>query len=257
MTRIHVVTGSASGIGSATLAALEALGHRAIGVDRRDAEVIADLSTADGRRAMVDGVAERAGGVIDAVIASAGTFNQGRTDVQVDFFGAIATLQGLRPLLAAGSAPRAVAVASVGLLAEVDQRLLDACLDEDEDAAMAAVDALAPEHGSRTYSTAKLALVRWIRGAAVSEAWAGAGIPLNAVAPGIVRTPMTSPILEDPALAPLLVDSVPMPLEGVLPPEAIAHHLVALADPAMRGMTGQTLFVDGGGECATRGGDIW
>ena len=48
-----------------------------------------------------------------------------------------------------------------------------------------------------------------------------------------------------------------MPFDGVLAPEAIAHHLVALTDPAIRGMTGQTIFVDGGGDCVRRGDDIW
>ena len=49
------ITGSAGGIGAATRARLEADGHRVIGVDVRDAEVIADLATAAGRGAMVAG----------------------------------------------------------------------------------------------------------------------------------------------------------------------------------------------------------
>jgi nucleoside-diphosphate-sugar epimerase len=44
-----VVTGAAGGIGRATRARLEADGHRVIGVDVRDAEIIADLGTAAGR----------------------------------------------------------------------------------------------------------------------------------------------------------------------------------------------------------------
>src|SRR5690606_18906605 len=57
--RTIVVTGSASGMGAATRAALEADGDRVIGVDLRDAEVVADLSIAEGRRAAVEAVAER------------------------------------------------------------------------------------------------------------------------------------------------------------------------------------------------------
>lgn len=257
MTRTYVVTGAASGIGAATVAALDALGHRTIGVDRQDAEVVADLSTATGRHAMVDAVGRMTGGALDAVVASAGTFNRGQIDVQVNFFGAVATLEGLRPLLAAGADPRAVAVTSVAVVEAVDQRLMDACLAGDEEGAVAAVAALAPEDASRTYSSSKRALARWVRSAAISDAWAGAGIALNTVGPGIVRTPMTSGILDDPAIAPFLLEGVPMPFEGVLSPEAIAHHLVALTDPRMRGMTGQTIFVDGGGECVRRGDDVW
>ena len=50
------LTGSASGIGAATRAALVAEGQRVIGVDLRDAEVVADLGTADGRAAAIAGV---------------------------------------------------------------------------------------------------------------------------------------------------------------------------------------------------------
>ena len=46
---ITAITGSASGIGAAVSAALRAAGHQVIGIDRSNAEVIADLSTAQGR----------------------------------------------------------------------------------------------------------------------------------------------------------------------------------------------------------------
>ena len=115
MTRTYVVTGAASGIGRATAAALEGLGYRVVTVDRHGADITADLATAAGRSQMVDAVSLRTGGVIDAVVASAGTFNRGRTDVKVNFFGAVATLDGLRPMLAAGTSPRAVAVSSIAL----------------------------------------------------------------------------------------------------------------------------------------------
>src|SRR5690606_38926115 len=110
---------------------------------------------------------------------------------------------------------------------------------------------------TQAYSSSKRALVRWVRRQAPSEAWAGAGIALNSVAPGIVRTPMTAPLLDDPGLAELLTSSIPMPFQGVLGPEALAHHLVALTDHDLCGMTGQTVFVDGGSDCVRRGDDIW
>jgi NAD(P)-dependent dehydrogenase (short-subunit alcohol dehydrogenase family) len=93
MARTYVVTGAASGIGRATVEALERLGHRTVTVDRHgaDIDIDADLATADGRRHMVETVA-KVTGVVDAVIASAGTVNRGRTDVKVNFFGAVATL---------------------------------------------------------------------------------------------------------------------------------------------------------------------
>ena len=49
--RTVAITGSASGIGAATRTRLEAAGAHVIGIDLRDAEVIADLTTAGGRAA--------------------------------------------------------------------------------------------------------------------------------------------------------------------------------------------------------------
>lgn len=44
----YAVTGSASGMGRQASEKLRAAGHTVIGVDLRDAEVLADLSTAQG-----------------------------------------------------------------------------------------------------------------------------------------------------------------------------------------------------------------
>ncbi|WP_205781478.1 hypothetical protein [Planctomonas deserti] len=42
------------------------------------------------------------------------------------------------------------------------------------------------------YTTSKLSVARWVRRTAPTESWAGAGIALNAVAPGVILTPMTA-----------------------------------------------------------------
>jgi NAD(P)-dependent dehydrogenase (short-subunit alcohol dehydrogenase family) len=177
--------------------------------------------------------------------------------VQVNFFGAVATLEGLRPMLAAGTAPRAAVVTSVAVLDQVDPDIVEACLRHDEPAAVAASDALGAADNMRSYASAKRALARWLRRTAPSEPWAGAGISLNSVGPGVVRTPMTEPLLADERVADLLLAAVPMPFGGILAPAAIAHHLLALTSPDLLGMTGQTIFVDGGGECLSRGDDIY
>ena len=59
---ITAITGSASGIGAAVSAALRTAGHQVIGIDRSNAEVIADLSTAHGRDAAIAQVLELSGG---------------------------------------------------------------------------------------------------------------------------------------------------------------------------------------------------
>ena len=45
-----VITGCASGIGLEVTNKLSAAGHEIIGIDLRDADIIADLSTSEGRQ---------------------------------------------------------------------------------------------------------------------------------------------------------------------------------------------------------------
>ncbi len=115
MDRTCVVTGAASGIGAATAERLGRDGVRVIACDLHDADVIADLATPEGRAALVDRVAAASGGRIDAIVANAGG-GPAETSLQLNFFGAVATLEGLRPLMAASPSPRAVAVSSISSL---------------------------------------------------------------------------------------------------------------------------------------------
>jgi NAD(P)-dependent dehydrogenase (short-subunit alcohol dehydrogenase family) len=250
--RTYVVTGSRSGIGAATADRLLRQGHRVIGVDRSRADVTADLATAEGRAAMVRGVTALSGGAVDAVVACAGVGGAVAGVVEVNYFGAVATLDGLRPLLQRSSAPRAVAVASIGVTAAVDASIVDACLAGDEDAARAAA-----AQSDRAYTSRKRALARWIRRSAPSAAWAGAGITLNAVGPGLVATPMTQGYLGDPAMSASLRDSMPMPLGWPSTPEQIAPVLDWLSSAVNTVVTGQVLFADGGLDAARHGDDIW
>src|SRR5437763_1130756 len=130
MDRTYVVTGAASGIGAATTSYLRERGSQVIACDLRDADVIADLTTSEGRAALVEGVKRLSGGRIDAIVANAGG-GPAETSLSLNFFGAVATLEGLRPLLESSPAPRAVVVSSIASFSPTDPVLLEACLSLD------------------------------------------------------------------------------------------------------------------------------
>ena len=235
MARTYVVTGSASGIGRATCERLERDGHRVIDVDLHDASITVDLATPAGRATLVEEVTAASGSRIDAIVANAGVMAAPELCVRVNFFGAIATLEGLRPLLAASDAPRAVATASSSVMNPTDPALIEACLSGDEDVAVAA----AAGTGLLGYPSSKRALARWVRRHAPTDVWAGRGIGLNAVAPGVVETPMTAPLLADDTMRPIVEDAVPMPYGGHAQPAHIAEVISFLASAEVQRVCGQ------------------
>ncbi|MBU4335264.1 MAG: SDR family NAD(P)-dependent oxidoreductase, partial [Actinobacteria bacterium] len=218
MTRTSVVTGAASGIGLTTTKLLESRGERVIGVDLHDADVVADLTTERGRTDMVERVRELSGGTLDALYAVAGLALPIPATVAVNYFGMVATLVGLRPLLLGSPAPRAVGVASMASLFPVDDELVANLTAGDEPAALARAEILAKEPettGGLIYGSTKKAFAQWVRRSAATADWAGASIPLNAVAPGIIATPMTADLMATDEARAALLRQVPMPLNGV------------------------------------------
>ncbi len=255
--RTCVVTGAASGIGAAVAAWLRDRGHRVIACDLNGGDVTADLATAEGRAALVDGVTRLSGGRIDAIVANAGG-GPPQTMIALNFFGTLATLEGLRPLLAQSPAPRAVAVSSIASLAPPDQAIEDACLALDEPAAVAAAQAaIARDGGAGLYGSAKHALNRWCRKAAVSGDWAGRDILLNVVAPGIIETPAAAWILDNPQNRAEMMARVPLPSVRPGKPEQMAALIGWLAGPENSLMVGEVLYADGGVECMARGELVW
>jgi NAD(P)-dependent dehydrogenase (short-subunit alcohol dehydrogenase family) len=260
MPRTSVITGAASGIGKATKELLEQRGERVIGVDLHDAEVIADLSSADGREALVDAVRKVSGGRIDAVYAVAGLALAAPATVAVNFFGTVATLEGLRPLLKESDAPRAAVVSSMAALMASDDDLVGLLTAGDEPGAMARAEVLAKEPattGGLIYASTKLALSRWVRREAATEAWAGAGIPLNAVAPGVIVTPMTADLIDTEQERESLLQIVPMPLNGIAEPIVVARLLAWLNSAENTHLCGQIVYVDGGSDVVLRGDSVW
>jgi NAD(P)-dependent dehydrogenase (short-subunit alcohol dehydrogenase family) len=255
--RTIVVTGSASGIGRATLRFLEQRGDRVIGVDLHDAEIIADLITPAGRAEMVDAVRARRDH-IDGIVANTGLAYQSPADVAVNFFGTVATLDGLRPLLSGSRSPRAVATASMASLMPSDAELVDLCLAGDEPGALErAAKLVEAEQSGLAYAGTKAALCRWVRRAASGPDWAGAGIPLNAIAPGVVETPRAADMIGTEIRPAAVSAAVPMPLNGFMRPEVPAHLLTWLVGEKNSHLCGQVIFIDGGSDAVIRGDSTW
>ena len=256
--RTVVVTGAASGMGAATRDRLESAGHRVVGVDLHDAEVRADLGSPEGRRAAVEEVAELCGGAIDGLVTLAGlpglSTATGSAVVSVNYFGTVSLLEGLRPLLAGGNEPAAVAVSSNSATCQpgVPPEVVERCLAGDEAGARRAADRAG---AVATYPATKLAIARWARRHAPAPEWAGAGIRLNVVAPGAVDTPLLQATRDDPVIG-QYVDAFPIPLGRVGTAGELAAFVDFLLGPDARFFCGSVVFVDGGTDAALRADDF-
>ncbi len=252
MTRTIVVTGSGSGIGEATAQRLTSSGHKVIGVDLRGADVNADLSTKQGRADMVERVRALAPDGIDGVLASAGLadFHRPARTLAVNYFGAVATFEGLQSLMR-GPGARGVAIASSAILVSDDEVLeLEAlCLTGDEDAALQ----LSEKRGFiPTYPASKRALTRWVRRASLRPDWAGEGKLLNIVAPGVIETPMIAQALANPEQAKIIRAKSPIAVDGFANAGEVAELMDFLLNYENHYLVGQVICIDGGTEVITR-----
>jgi NAD(P)-dependent dehydrogenase (short-subunit alcohol dehydrogenase family) len=91
------------------------------------------------------------------------------------------------------------------------------------------------------YGAAKSGIIGLTRTLAV--AWAP-GIRVNAVAPGVIVTGMTAPMLPFDELTRPVLDRTPLGRLGT--PDEVAPAVLYLASPAARFVTGHTLVIDGG-----------
>jgi NAD(P)-dependent dehydrogenase (short-subunit alcohol dehydrogenase family) len=248
---VVAVTGSAGGIGGMIRARIEEAGHTVIGVDLRDAEVVADLSSADGRAAAVHDVSKQVDGALDGLVVAAGiggsTSAPPSMVARINYFGAAAMLVGLRELLRDGELRSAVAIASNSATAVpmADLELVERCLAGDEKGAAGLADGM---DGELVYAQSKLALARQVRRLAVE--WAPE-LRINAVAPGPVLTPLTEAALEHPVTGDL-IRAYPIPLGRWGEKEEIAEAVWFLLGPTASWITGNVLFVDGGTDALVR-----
>jgi NAD(P)-dependent dehydrogenase (short-subunit alcohol dehydrogenase family) len=239
-------------MGAATAARLGATGWRVIGVDKDETDVVADLATPEGRRRAVHACSDRSGGSLDAIVTCAGLAalpnRAGSLLSAVNYFGTVEVLEGLRPLLTPGGAAVVFSSNSTTVQPGIPADLVEACLDHDEPRSASIADS---RGALATYPASKLALAHWVRRHATGADWAGSGLRLNAVAPGLIDTPMVAGMRADPDTAPML-DMLPIPLGRAGRPEEIAALVEFLVGPDAAFFCGAVLFCDGGSDALLR-----
>lgn len=258
---VYTVTGSASGMGQQTAEKLRDAGHTVIGVDIKQADIVADLSTPAGRQAAAAGVLAAAGNKLDGAVLAAGigpgrTADRARLIAQVNYFGVVDLLDAWRPALAADDGAKVVVFSSNSTTTTplVPARTIRALLAHDAEKAVRSVRVFGKNASVFAYAASKVAVSRWVRRKAVTTEWAGAGIRLNALAPGAIMTPLLQEQLSTPKEA-KRIRSFPVPIGGFGDPGQLADWVLFMLSDAADFLCGSVVFVDGGSDAYFRADD--
>ena len=222
-----LVTGAAGGIGQAVCAALRDAGYEVLGVDRAPCDHRADLTD----EAAVAG-AFAAAGALDLVFNGAGISGRRLGDGPVESiprsgWDAVMEANLTSVFLVCKLAVPALRASGGGAIVNLASVL--ALVGGDEDFC------------THAYAASKGAIVALTRAMAVT--YASEGIRVNAIAPGLIETPMSARAQGDERILARMAEL--QPLTGALgAPEDVAGAVVYLA--GARFVTGQVLAVDGG-----------
>ena len=260
--RVVVVTGGGSGLGEAMAHGFAREGGRVAVLDVREegAAKVAEAATGEARAyacdvadpAMVREVFERVGaelGDVEVLANNAGIArrNQEVQDRMLEQVQAAATggergSLGATAVLSDAEWDRMIRVHLYGTfhctreaLKTMEPRRRGAIVN------ISSVAALQGLPGAPDYSAAKAGIIGITR--SVAGEVAGAGIRVNAIAPGWIRTPMVQEEI-DPRLLPLLLAQVP--LGGMGEPEHVAALALHLCSDEASYTTGQVVSPNGG-----------
>ncbi len=168
-------------------------------------------------------------GPLDVLVNNAGAnFPGGRDEWEPDTFAAALALNLVGPMrLTVGCRDRLAASTLEGGASVVSM------------ASLAAFRAIPIVPG---YGSAKAGLVALTRN--LARHWVGLGIRVNAVAPGVIDSPMTAPMAHFPELLDAELAHIPMGRLGT--PAEVAGAVQFLASSAAGYITGHVLVADGG-----------